>query len=260
MHNERVIYDISYDQEQDIWIISGFTDKPIFDRRENLYLTVYGMDGDIHSTLKFTDTSQGEFYTQWHAPAEPGLYVVFLEWENAKTSQLVYIEDKKEYVYTSDEFNIVELAREFEELKSFIEEFGGENYKESSPRFSSVIDDIKRALSDRNSDQAGQKLSELQRLIERYLPDRSRYAVIEAIYDNDQLLLSGAVQKNLSFSEDLFVDIFDQRGNLVDEIALKDTLSGQFTETISTPFEPGTFVAQLQYHDLLVTDFFVVRN
>ena len=260
LHSERIIYDISYDQEKDIWIISGFTDKPVFDRRENLYLTVYGMDGDIHSTLKFADTSEGEFYTQWRAPAEPGLYVVFLEWQNAKTSQLVYIEDTEEYSYTSDELDIVELAREFEELKSFVEEFGGENYEESSSRFSSVMDEIKRALSDRDSKQVNQKLSELQRLIERHLPDRSKYAVIEAIYDNDQLLLSGAVQKTLSFSEDLFIDIFDQKGNLVNEIALKDTSSGQFNEVVSTPFESGTYVAQLQYHNLLVTDFFVVRN
>jgi hypothetical protein len=74
------------------------------------------------------------------------------------------------------------------------------------------------------------------------------------------VLVSGAVQKTLSFSEDLFVDIFDQRGNLVEEIALKDTSSGHFTENISIPFKSGTYVAQLQYHDLLVTDFFVVRS
>ena len=79
-------------------------------------------------------------------------------------------------------------------------------------------------------------------------------------FDNDKLLVSGAVQKTLSFSEDLFVDIFDQQGNRVDEIALKDSSSGHFSESISMPFEPGTYVAQLNYHDYLVTDFFVVRN
>ena len=101
---------------------------------------------------------------------------------------------------------------------------------------------------------------ELQNAIERYLPERSRYAVIEVQYNNDQLLVSGAVQKTLSFSEDLFVDIFDQKGNLIDEIALKDSSSGHFSDVISTPFSPGTYVAQLNYHDFLVTDFFVVRD
>ncbi|KAG2478648.1 MAG: hypothetical protein NPMRTH1_360001 [Nitrosopumilales archaeon] len=88
---------------------------------------------------------------------------------------------------------------------------------------------------------------------------RSRSAVIEAQFDNDKLILSGAVYKTLSFSEDLFIDIFDQRGNLVNEVALKDGASGHFSKVISQPFSPGVYVAQLEYHDLIVTDFFSVN-
>ena len=259
LNHDRIIYDIAYDQEQDIWVLSGFLDKTI-DWRQNLYLTIYDKDANIHSSLKFTDTREGEFYTRWHAPAEPGLYVVMLEWENAKASQLVYIPEEVDYVYSESDLSIVDLAREFEELESFIEAFGGENYQEKSDRLASIMNDIEQALNDRNTEQAKRKIVELQNAIERYLPERSRYAVIEVQYNNDQLLVSGAVQKTLSFSEDLFVDIFDQKGNLIDEIALKDSSSGHFSEVISTPFSPGTYVAQLNYHDFLVTDFFVVRG
>ena len=259
LNHERIIYDITYDQEQDIWILSGYLDKTI-DWRQNLYLTIYDKDGNTHSSLKFTDTREGEFFTRWHAPAEPGLYVVMLEWENAKASQLVYIPEEVDYVYSEDDLNIVELAREFEELESFIESFGGDNYQQKSDRIASIMNAIQQALTDRNEVQVKQKIVELQNSIERYLPERSRYAVIEVQFDNDNLLVSGAVQKTLSFSEDLFVDIFDQQGNRVDEIALKDSSSGHFSESISMPFEPGTYVAQLNYHDYLVTDFFVVRN
>jgi len=73
------------------------------------------------------------------------------------------------------------------------------------------------------------------------------------------LIVSGAVQKYLAFREDLFVDVYDQRGNLIEEIALKDNSSGLFTEVLSLPFESGVYVVQLQYHDVIVTDFFNVR-
>ena len=91
--NSRIMYDISFDNEKDIWIISGATDKPLFDRRENLYVTIYNMDGSIHSSLEFTDTKQGNFYTQWVAPTDPGLYVVMLQYQNSKASQIVHVEE-----------------------------------------------------------------------------------------------------------------------------------------------------------------------
>ena len=225
--------------------------------RQDLYLTVYDGSGKIHSTLEFTDTKSGGFYTQWHAPTEPGIYVVVLKYMNSKASQIINIEDKTQRTFSSNELDDSELAREFEELKSFIETFAGENYVDDS-RIGSVQNEIKKALADRNSEIADQKLSELKRLIERYLPITSRYGVVEAQYENDKLIISGAVQKIISFREDLYVDVFDQQGNLVEEIALKDSASGQFSEVLSIPFSPGIYVAQLQYHDLTVTDFFTV--
>ena len=258
LKHDRIIYDISYNQEKQIWVMNGYLDNPTDDRRENLYLTVYDMNGDIHSTLKFTDTRDGAFFTQWAAPVEPGLYVVMLEYQNAKASQLVYIEDKSERNFNQGDLDIVELAREYGELKSFIEEFGGSNY--DNPQLQETLDAIEIGLSERDTKRIDDKLSELHRHIERYLPVRSRAAVIDAQFDDQTLYLSGAVQKTLSFSEDLFVDIFDQKGNHIEEIALKDTSAGHFNEIIKKPFEPGTYVAQLQYHDLVVTDFFTVYN
>ncbi|WP_255464401.1 hypothetical protein [Nitrosopumilus sp. b1] len=258
LNNDKIIYDISYDPEQDIWVMSGFVDKPIFDRRENLYLTVYEMDGTTHSNLKFTDTKEGVFFTQWEAPVEPGLYVVMLQYQNQKASQIVNVAEKVDRKYSSQDLDMVELAREFEELQSFVERFGGDNYATNNQRFASVINDIELALKEKNPEKTSDKLSELNRLIERYLPSRSRSAVIEVQYEDNKLLLSGAVQKTLSFSEDLFVDIFNQRGERVYEVGLKDTSSGHFNEVLSKPFSSGTYVAQLEYHDLFVNDFFVI--
>jgi len=258
LNNPRIIYDISFDAEKDIWIIKGATDKPIYDRRENLYVTIYNMDGSTHSSLEFTDTKQGNFYTQWAAPTDPGLYVVMLQYQNSKATQIVHVEEEFDYEYSPSDLNMVDLAREFEELESFAKEFGGDNFYENH-RFASVVNEIKSSFTNRNADIVDDKLNELKSIIERYLPIRSRVAIVEAIYDNDKLIVSGAVQKTIAFREDLFVDVYDQKGNLIEEIALKDNSSGLFTEVLSKPFDPGVYVAQLQYHDLTVTDFFNVR-
>ena len=139
-----------------------------------------------------------------------------------------------------------------------VDEFGGEEYH-NNPRFASVTNEIKVGLTDRNSESVDANLSELKQIIERYLPVRSPSAVIETEYHDDKLILSGAVEKTLAFREDLFVDIFDQQGKLVDTIELKDNSSGLFSKTISVPLSDGVYVAQLEYHDIVVTDFFNVK-
>jgi len=258
LHNDSIIYDISFDAEKSIWVINGATEKSNFDRRENLYVTVYNMDGTTHSSLEFTDTKQGNFFTQWIAPADPGLYVVMLQYKDFKASQIVHVEEDFDYEYNAVDLSMVDLAREFEELESFAEKFGGESYSEN-PRFASVINEIEFAFKDKDAKDVDNNLKELKIIIERYLPVRSRVAVVEAIYDDDKLIVSGAVQKTLAFREDLFVDVYDQRGNLVEEIALKDNSSGLFTEVVSRGFDSGVYVTQLQYHDVIVTDFFNVK-
>lgn len=255
--NKKIIYNISYDLEREIWVIRGAVDKGQFDRRENIFVTIYNMDASTHSKLKFSATKHGDFFTQWIAPADHGLYFVTLQYQDFKATQIINVEEKFETVFTESDFDIVELAREFEELQTFIENFGGKDYDDGS-RFSKVIGDIKLGFANRDEENIDEKLEELKRLIERYLPIRSHYAIIEAQYDGS-LVLSGAVQKTLAFREDLFVDIFDQQGNLVESIALKDDSSGRFNVLVQTPFEPGVYVAQLQYHNVIVNDFFNVR-
>ncbi len=258
LQSDSIIYDISFDSEKEIWIIDGATDKSVFDRRENLYVTVYTMNGTKHSSLEFTDTRQGNFYTQWNAPTDPGLYIVMLQYKNSKATQIVHVEEEFENEYSKTNLNMVSLAREFDELQSFAEAFGGDNFIEN-PRFTSVITEIKSGFTNSNAETVDDNLDEFKTIIERYLPVRSRVAVIEALYDDEKLIVSGAVQKTLAFREDLFVDVFDQRGDLIEEIALKDNSSGLFAEVLTQSFEPGVYVVQLQYHDLMVTDFFNVK-
>jgi len=265
LQDKTIIFDVSYNNENDIWILEGFVDKELYnqyyvdDRRDELKLTIFSMDGSTYGNLEFANTRHGKFFTQWHAPTEPGLYVVVLHFKAAKASQIINIQDKTTRIYSASELSDVELAREFEELRTFVEEFGGNNYDTNKIRFLQTFENIKDGLASNDSKKVTNELDKLQKLIERYLPVRSRSAIIEASMEGDQLHLSGAVQKTLSFSEDLFVDIFDQRGDPIDEIELHDSTSGYFDEKLSKPYPPGIYVAQLQYHDLTVTDFFTVR-
>lgn len=259
LKNKKIIFDISYDAEKQIWVMSGAVDKQVMDRRQNLYLTVYDMRGNTHSTLTFSDTKQGDLYTQWYAPTEPGLYVVVIQWQNNQASQIVDIPEKTTVKHSSEDLKNVDYAREFEELQSFIETFGGTNYVVNKGRFDPVINEIRNSLHNKDFSTSSSKLKELHGLIERYLPSRSTTAVIDAYVEGDKLYVSGAIYKTIAFSEDIYVDIFDQKGNHVEEIRLKDNASGYFNQVVSRPFESGTYVAQLQYHDLTVSDFFRVN-
>lgn len=262
--HKKVLFDISYDPQSQIWVMSGALDKQLFDRRENLYLTIYDMDGNQHSTLKFSDTKDGDFYTQWFAPTEPGLYVVKLQWRDAIASQIVDVAEKPTTTArtpppSSDYTQNVDLARQFEDLQNFVELFGGSNYDSNHDRFDPVISDIRNALHDKDVSSAKSKISELQSMIERYLPARSKIGVLDASMTDGKLVVSGAIYKTVAFPEDIYIDIFDQSGKKVDEIPLKDNSSGYFNHVISRPYTPGIYVAQLEYHDLIVSDFFKVN-
>lgn len=258
--NNNIIYDISYDLENDIWVLEGYVNKPDDlrkkDMRQDLYVTVYEASGKVHSNLEFTDTKHGRFFTQWRAPTESGLYVVMLQYVDHKASQLINIEEKATREYDEKELSRVELAREFVDLETFLEKFGGEKYLDD-PRFNSILNDIKKSLADGNAEKTNEKLDELQNLIERYLPTRSKSAVIKAEYSENGVVISGQVIKSLSFNEDLYVDIYDHRGNHVEELYFEYG-TGHFNEVLSKSLEPGFYVAQLEYHDLVVNDFFTV--
>lgn len=259
LKNSGIMFDIDYNQERNIWTLSGAVSKQVQDRRENLYVTVYDTNGDKHSRLEFTDTRDGDFYTQWNAPTTPGLYVVLLQYQNIQASQIIHVVDKTVREPTNPgELDAISLARDFKELQDFMRRFGGVNY-DSNPTFSVIVAEIKANLASRNNDIVDSKLDNLNSLIERYLPTRSRSAVIEAQFDSGTLLLSGAVQKSLEFREDLYVDIYNQQGTLVQSIALKDNAAGFFNESILLTSTQGIHVAQLQYHDLIVTDFFTIK-
>jgi hypothetical protein len=256
LNNAKIIFNTEYDPENGFWVLQGYLDKPNADKREELYVIVYSTTGESHSDLRFFSTKHGEFFTQWVAPVEPGLYVIMLQYEDSKTSQIVSVEERIDRSYTSSELGRAKLSENYEDLKNFIKEYGSVNLEANNARYDSISNEISRALAENDLELVDIKLSELERFIERYLPVRSRIAVVEAVYDADKLVISGAVQKTLSFREDLYIDIFDQKGNHIDEIALKDTTSGRFTELYSKSFEPGMYVVQLQYHDLIVSDFF----
>ncbi len=258
LHNERIIFDISYDGERDIWTMSGAVNSQT-PAREPLYLTVYEMDGNAHSELKFSDTKSGEFFTQWQAPVKPGIYVVALQYQNSQASKIVSIEENQVPAYEAADLQNISIAKEFEELEEFINVFGDENLVAYESEFEPVLKKIRTALSKNDQISVKNDLTILKNLIEKYLPIKSMSAIIEATIDGDKLLVSGAVKKTLSYREELYLTVFDQQRNVVEDKIFYDDASGHYNVLLSKPNKPGLYVAQLEYHNIKVTDIFQVR-
>jgi hypothetical protein len=255
LRNEHIIFDTSYDAEKNIWTMKGAVDSQS-SARENLYLTVYNDDGNIHSNMKFSDAKSGDFFTQWQAPTEPGMYVVLLQYQNSQATQIINIQEKSKTTYNNSDNTV---AKEFEELEEFINKFGDQNVPQYKTEFVPVLEKIRTALSKNDPASVKNDLSHLKDLIEKYMPIKSRSAVIEAKIDGDKLLIAGAVQKTISFREELYLTIFDQHGNIVDDEIFYDDASGHYNALLSKPTNPGLYVAQLEYHEIKVTDIFQVR-
>lgn len=255
LKNPDIFFDIEYDHEDDSWTISGAVNKEYNDR-EKLTLTVSDSDGDRVGLLEFFDTTQGTFFTKWREPVEPGLYVIMMQYRDRFASNLVHVEDGETHEPLPGELEMIEISREFSELERFMREYGGD--RADNPRFEPVLASVREGLAGRDRGQADRGMDDLRLLIERYLPVRHRDAVIEAGYGGGSLELSGAVRKSVAFSEDLFVDVRDQGGELVFSSALKDDASGMFYESVVRSLSPGMHVVVLEYHDLTVTDFFRV--
>ena len=98
-----------------------------------------------------------------------------LQYQNSKATQIVHVEEEFDYEYSKSDLNMVDLAREFEELESFAKEFGGDSFDEN-PRFASVINEIKSGFVNKNAENVDDNLNEFKTIIERYLPIRSPYA------------------------------------------------------------------------------------
>ena len=122
-----------------------------------------------------------------------------------------------------------------------------------------MLEKIRTALSKNEQISVKNDLTILKDLIEKYLPIKSSSAIIEATVDGDSLLVSGAVQKTISYREELYLTVFDQQGNMVEDKMFYDDASGHYNTFLSKPSKPGLYVAQLEYHGIKVTDIFQIR-
>ena len=255
LQNEHIIFDTSYDVEKNIWTMKGAVDSqsPV---REYLDLTVFNDDGTIHSSMRFSDAKSGDFFTQWQTPTEPGIYVVLLQYNNSQATKIINIQEKSKTTYPNSHNTI---AKEFEELEEFIDKFGDQSVPQYKTEFVPLLEKIRTALSKNDQSSVKNDVSNLKNLIEKYLQIKSRSAIIEATIDGDKLLVAGAVQKTISFREELYLTIYDQRGNMVDDEIFYDDASGHYNVLLSKPSNPGLYVAQLEYHEIKVTDIFQVK-
>ena len=249
-----IFFEIEY--ENDAWTLSGAVDKD-YNEREKITVIIYDENRDEQGVLEMFDTRQGTFFTRWEEPVDPGLYVVMLKYRNTEASNIVHVEEDIVHEPDSGELDVQRLSREFTELERFMREYGGD--RASNPRIAEAGEKVREGLAERDLAGVSSGMQDLQMLVERYLPVRHRDAVIDASYESGELEMSGAVRKSVAFSEDMFVDVRDQRGDLVYSTPLKDDAAGMFSASVVRSLDPGMYVVLLEYHDITVTDFFAVR-
>ncbi|MDI1495205.1 MAG: hypothetical protein K8823_511 [Cenarchaeum symbiont of Oopsacas minuta] len=256
--HKSIIYDVEYNPQTNLWSVSGYLDKDN-DRRVQINLYVYNSNGEQINSLEFGDTKNGEFGTFWIERMDPGLYVTTLHWQDATSTKVTHVLDPTAYDSTKDDPILVEVTEKYETIKVFIQTFGGSQYVANAGAFAEVQNDIEEAIGDGDSGTISAGTVQLQLLAERYLPQRERAVVIDASYQNDKIHITGAVDKLVEFSEDLYVDIYDENGNILISVAVKDTPTGYIDESVNKRLDSGLYVARIHYHDFMASDFFSVN-
>ncbi len=266
IEHRSIIYEIDHRPDIRAWILEGYVDKQSFDNREDITVFVRTADGEIYDQLDFTDTKHGRFHVQFDAPEDPGVYVAELTWRNKTSVNIVYIpypepsnEDRQVLISDSGGVELIAISQDLYDLQEFMQGFGGSQYQAHVGKITPLIAEAEDAVRDRDKSLARAKVVEIRELIERYLPLRSPEGVIRATYATGNLNIAGALYKMIEFPEDIYVDIFDQTGQLEATVRLTDDPDGMFSRDVLRSFEPGTYVATLSYHDLRVSDFFTVR-
>ena len=253
--NNSIKYKVEYDEQTGIWSTMGFLDKDN-DIRVNLVLGMYDPKGDLIQLLEFGDTKNGKFSTFWIEKVEPGLYAMVLNWHGTTSTKIIHIQDRSVYDVSQDDPQLVEASAKYEMIKVFVQKFGGSQYTVNSAAFTEIEKDVEEAINEGDYGAIVAGTLQLQTLAERYLPHRERAAIIDVSYGNGLVRITGAVEKLVQFSEDLYVDIYDGNGDVLLSVAVKDTPTGYIEESININLESGLYVARIQYHDLVATDFF----
>ena len=214
LSDPSIIFDVRHDPERGIWVMTGAVEKERFDSKDTMAVAIFGTDGSVHSELEITTTKHGELFTQWDAPREPGLYVAKLTFKDfprgAHATQVINVAHEFEYEYTPSDLGTVSLARDFDDLKSFVVRFGGENVENAE--IARVISETEEAFAAGDAAGIPPAIDELRALIDRHLPAKSREAIVVAEYADGELDLSGAVLKVIAFREDLYLDVYGQAG------------------------------------------------
>ena len=253
-NDPRIIFNVSFDDSQNLWSIDGGVYKHSFNSRDKLSFVLDDVDGNRIGELVFLNTKHGEFNVLWHKDVPPGLYIAKISHGNSHDYQLVSIQNKHGTEFSQKEIEIMDLASQYEKLESFLYLFGGNNYKQYDSKFTSIIQTIQHKLKEGTTSDAQKNINELKKVTQRYLPISSPDAIVKADYANNMILISGKVSKLVDFREELFVSIFDENGKRIYEKIIYDDSKGNFEFLLTKPAQPGLAVVQLEYHDFVATD------
>ena len=253
-NDSRIIFNVSFDDSQNIWNIDGGVYKHSFNSRGKMFFVLYDVDGNNIGKLNFLNTKHGEFNVLWHKDVPPGLYIAKISHGNSHDYQLISIQNEHGTKFSQKEIEIMNLASQYEKLENFLHVFGGNNYKQYDSKFTSIIQTIQNKLKEGTASDIQKNIDELKKVTQRYIPIHSPDAIIEVDYVKSLISISGKVSKLVDFREALFISIFDENGKRIYEKIIYDDSKGNFEFLLVKPAQSGLMVVQLEYHDFVATD------
>ena len=253
-HDPRIIFDVSFDDSQNIWNIHGAIYKHSFNSRGKLSFSLYNVHNDNIGDVRFLNTKAGEFNVSWHKNVEPGLYIAKLSHGASHEYKLISVQNERGTKFSQKEIDIMNLATKFEKLENFLDVFGDNNNQQHDSKFDPIIQIIQNKLKQGTTSGTQKNIDILEEIIQRYLPVRSSDAIIEVTYANNMISVSGQVAKLVDFREVLFISVFDENGDRIYEELIYDDSKGNFETVFAKPVQSGLVVVQLEYHDIVATD------
>ncbi len=250
----RIIFNVSFDDSQNLWDIDGGVYKHSFNSRGKMSFVLYDVDGNNIGELDFLNTKHGEFKVLWHKDVSPGLYIAKISHGNSHDYQIISIQNEHGTKFSQKEIEIMSFASQYEKLENFLHVFGGDNYKQYDSKFTSIIQTIQSKLKEGTTSDVQKNIDELKKVTQRYIPIHSTDAIIEADNVHGMISISGKVSKLIDFREALFISIFDENGKRIYEKIIYDDSKGNFEFLLVKPAQSGLVVVQLEYHDFVATD------
>ena len=250
-----IFFDVSYNGTEKLWSIKGAINEPK-NKRDSVVFSVHDLqDGNNnHGVFTPVNTRDGNFNTLWEAP-KSGTFAIKLDHGNSSAVKIISVSPDLFFEQNKRQAEHADVVELFQNFKNIIANFGGDNYEKNAHKFETITGIVDRSLSKSDTAKAQKYTSVLEKLVERYVPERSKRTIIDSEFSGDQIIVSGAFKKSTLFGapELVTVSLLDTDGRTIDTRDIQDDGSGYYGVAIQAQ-KPGFYVLKMVHDGGMVTD------